>query len=213
MATAIKDVPAEELRGWQETALAAKTSYEDTHPALRDRLQAMSAQAEFVPPLAGDSAERLLGMDRARLERVFDAQWREKVAESWKQVHETTCVNRQRLAELRSQAELNETLAVELADLEEDVGAGPAVALGMRRALLDRYPQSLPVRFSLARQLLRAGDSAGVATMEAIIEKQPDVFFQGAELLRDYYWRRNQPQVARQWQRRILERRAQQEPV
>jgi Zn-dependent protease with chaperone function len=88
MATAIQDVPADELRTWQETALAAKTSYIDTHPSLTDRLQAMGARAEFAPPLAGNSAEALLGAERARLERAFDAQWRARVAESWRQVHE-----------------------------------------------------------------------------------------------------------------------------
>jgi Zn-dependent protease with chaperone function len=88
MATAIQAVPAEELRTWQDAALAAKTSYHDTHPSLADRLRAMGAQAEFAPPLADNSAEVLLGVERARLERAFDAQWRERVAESWKQVHE-----------------------------------------------------------------------------------------------------------------------------
>jgi hypothetical protein len=131
------------------------------------------------------------------------------VAESWKQVHENTRLNRQRLSELRGETQLDEARALELADLEEDVGAGPAAALSMRRGLLDKYPQSVPVRFSLARQLLQAGDSAGVATMEALVEKEPDAFLAGAELLRDYYWRRNQLQVARQWQRRIVERRPQ----
>lgn len=88
MAAAIQAVPPEELRTWQDAALAAKTSYHDTHPSLRDRLQAMGAQAEFAPPLAGNSAEALLGAERARLERAFDARWRERVAESWRQVHE-----------------------------------------------------------------------------------------------------------------------------
>jgi Zn-dependent protease with chaperone function len=88
MANAMQDVPDDELRTWQDTALAARTSYHDTHPSLADRLQAMGARAEFAPPLAGSGAERLLGSERARLERAFDAQWRERVAESWKQVHE-----------------------------------------------------------------------------------------------------------------------------
>jgi Zn-dependent protease with chaperone function len=88
MATAIQAVPADELRTWQDAALAAKTSYHDTHPSLTDRLQAMGAQAEFAPPLAGNSAEALLGAERPRLEQAFDAQWRERVAESWRQVHE-----------------------------------------------------------------------------------------------------------------------------
>ena len=88
MATAIQAVPPDELRTWQDTALAAKTSYHDTHPSLADRLHAMGAPAEFAPPLAGNSAEALLGAERARLERAFDAQWRERVADSWRQVHE-----------------------------------------------------------------------------------------------------------------------------
>lgn len=88
MATAIQDVPAEELRSWLETALATKTSRDDTHPSLADRLMAMGAEAEFAPPSAGNSADRLLGAECARLESVLDAQWRERVAESWRRVHE-----------------------------------------------------------------------------------------------------------------------------
>lgn len=208
MATAIREVPAGELRSWQETALAAKTSYDDTHPSLADRLQALGAQPEFAPPLAGGGAEQLLGAARARLESVFDAQWRERVAESWKQVHENTRINRQRLAALRAQAQLNETQAVELADLEEDVGTGPTAAFAMRRSLLEKYPESLPLRFAIARQLLQAGNPVGVAPMETLVETEPEAFVPGAELLRDYYWRRNQLQLAKQWHRRILERRA-----
>jgi Zn-dependent protease with chaperone function len=208
MATAIQDVPAHELRGWQETALATKTSYDDTHPSLADRLKAMGAEAEFSPPLAGDSAERLLGAARARLESSFDAQWRERVAESWKQVHDNTRTHRLRLSELRSQAAqtgLDEQKALQLADLEEDVGEGPVASLRMRRALVAKYPESRPARFSLARQLLRAGDADGVAPMEAIIEKEPSAFLAGAELLRDFYWRRNERELATHWQRRFVE--------
>jgi Zn-dependent protease with chaperone function len=209
IATAIQDVPADELRTWQDTALAAKTSYDDTHPSLTDRLRAMGAQAEFSPPSAGDSAERLLGAELARLESSFDSQWRTRVAESWKQVHESTRTQRQRIVYLRAQAaqgELDEKIALELADLEEHVGEGPAAALRMRRALVQKYPASLPARFSLARQLLQAGDSEGVTPMEAMIEKEPQAFMLGAELLRDYYRRRKEVSVATQWHQRLLER-------
>jgi len=209
MATAIQDVPAHELQSWQETALAGRTSYDDTHPSLADRLKAMGVAAEFAPPLAGDSAERLLGAERARLESAFDAQWRERVAESWKQVHENTRTHRLRLSELRSQAAqtgLDERKALELADLEEDVGEGSVASLRMRRALVAKYPESAPARFSLARQLLRAVDVDGVALMEALIEKEPNAFLAGAQLLQDYYWRRNERDLALQWQRRFMER-------
>jgi Zn-dependent protease with chaperone function len=211
MATAIQDVPAHELLSWQQTALGTRTSYDDTHPSLADRLQAMGATAEFAPPQAGDSAERLLGTERARLESAFDAQWRERVAESWKQVHENTRTHRLRLSELRSKAArtgLDEQKALELADLEEDVGEGPVASLRMRRALVAKYPESAPARFSLARQLLRAGDADGLALMEALIEKEPHAFLAGAELLRDYYWRRNERELALLWQQRVTVRRS-----
>ena len=132
------------------------------------------------------------------------------MAESWKQVHDNTRTNRLRLqSELRSQAAqtgLDERKALELADLEEDVGEGPVASLRMRRALVAKYPESRPACFSLARQLLRAGDPDGVPRMEAIIETEPGAFAAGAELLRDYYLRRNERELALQWQRRFVER-------
>ncbi|HEY2399717.1 MAG TPA: hypothetical protein VGI23_05140, partial [Steroidobacteraceae bacterium] len=208
MATAIQDVPANELQSWQETALASGTSYDDTHPSLADRLRAMGAVPEFAPPLEGDSAEKLLGAERVRLESAFDEQWRERVAESWKQVHENTRTQRLRLSELRSQAAqtgLDESKALELADLEEDVGEGPVASLRMRRALVIKYPESGSARFSLARQLLRSGDSDGVPLMEALIEKETHAFLAGAELLRSYYERRHERDLAVHWDRKLAE--------
>lgn len=209
IATAIQDVPAAELQSWQETALASRTSYDDTHPSLADRLQAMGAEAEFAPPLKGDSAEKLLGPARVRLESAFDAQWRERVAESWKQVHDNTRTQRQRLSELRAQAVqsgLDEAKALELADLEEDVGEGAVASLRMRRALVAKYPDSPPARFSLARQLLASGNADGAPLMEALIESESHAFLAGAELLRDYFWRRNERDLALHWQRKLMDR-------
>jgi len=208
MATAIQDVPAHELQTWQETALASRTSSDDTHPSLADRLKAMGAVPEFAPPLTGDSAEKLLGNQRARLESAFDEQWRERVAESWKQVHENTRTQRLRLSELRVQAAqsgLDESKALELADLEEDVGEGPVASLRMRRALVAKYPESASARFSLARQLLRSGNADGVSLMEMLIEQETHAFKAGAELLRSYYERRHEHDLVAHWDRKLAE--------
>ena len=69
--------------------------------------------------------------------------------------------------------------ALELADLEEDVGEGPVASLRMRRALVAKYPSPRSARFSLARQLLRSGDADGVPLMEALIEKETHAFLAG----------------------------------
>jgi len=205
----IKDVPVEVLKGWQDKALARTTSYADTHPSLADRLKAIGVEAEFSPPSKGQGAETLLGPDRAAWEREFDERWRTKVAESWKRMHERTQANRVRIAELRAkaaQAALDESAAIELANLEEEAGEGPAAALAMRRALIEKYPNSQPLRFTLARQLLQAADSEGVAAMESVIAAEPEAMLAGAQILRDFYARRNQVPLANRWHQRYLER-------
>lgn len=204
----IRDLPMEVLKGWQDKALAKKTSYADTHPSLAERLQAIGAEAEFAPPSSGESAESLLGPERAEWESEFDERWRTKVAESWKRLHERTQVNRARIAELRAKTavtELDEPAAIELANLEEEVGDGPRSALAMRRALIEKYPGSLPLRFALARQLLQAGESEGVALMQSIVATHHEAIFPGTQILRDFYARQNQMSLAARWHQRYLE--------
>lgn len=214
IATAISEVPPGELREWQNKALAARTAYGDTHPSLADRLGRLGVEAEFAPPTADNSAERLLGADLARLEGSFDEQWRERIAAAWKQVHDTTRINRARIAELRAEAarqELDESRALDLADLEEEVGDGPLAALAIRRGLVARFPSSLRLRFALARQLLQADDPEGVPQMEALINRDPAAFLPGAELLRDFHWRRGDTAVSARWHEKLCDRAAEEQ--
>jgi Zn-dependent protease with chaperone function len=209
VAATITELPPHELQQWQSAALATKTSYADTHPSLMERLNAIGARAEFAPPAAGQSADRLLGGQRARLEETLDAQWRQRVAETWKQTHKATQQQRSRLTELRALAAkqpLDVLPSLELAGLEEQLGAGPEAALVMRRSMVSRFPESLPARFALARQQLQGGEPDGVAPMESVIAGDASALLSGSELLRDYYWRRGEQALARQWHERYLER-------
>jgi Zn-dependent protease with chaperone function len=200
---AIADLPPAQSLRWQEAAMRERTSHADTHPALTDRLSAIGAQAQFAPPSPGESADILLGGQRARWESALDEQWRAQIAASWKRAYDTAQAGRARIGELRSRAsqgELNEHEALELASLEESVGAGAAAALAMRRALAQRFPGSLPARFALAHQLLQADDAEGIAPMESVIAASAEARVPGAQLLRDFYRRRNSPDLAQLWE-------------
>jgi hypothetical protein len=208
-APAPSEVSAEDTQRWLSEALARPTTYSDTHPCLKERLQALGADAQIALPAACAAADRLLGERSATVANKFDARWRERVQPSWKQAYENTQKSRTRLAELRERAghaPLATAESVELADLEEQVGEGAARALALRRALVLSDPNSDLALFVLARQLLRQGDVAGVALMEAVIEKQPDAVMAGSELLRDYWWRRGETDSARRWHERAVER-------
>jgi hypothetical protein len=131
------------------------------------------------------------------------------VQTSWKQAYENTQKSRAKLAELRERAahaSLATAESIQLANLEEEVGEGAARALALRHALVLSDPHSDPARFVLARQLLLQDDAAGVALMEAVIEKEPDAVMAGSELLRDYWWRRGETDSARRWHQRAVAR-------
>ena len=210
-ADAIRSVPAAELQQWLQVALGKETSHADTHPCLAERLKALGVQAEFAPPPPGAGAEKLLAPHLSQWENGFDASWREHVLDTWKKIHERTQAGRARIVELRSQGDpagLDEAGALELAKLEEEVGAGPVAALDLCRALVEKHPDSLPIRYALARQLLQRGDAAGVGPMESVLEQTPEAVLPGAQLLWDFYRRQNDADRASHWQQRYLEHAA-----
>ncbi len=205
VAAAIGDVAQDDWQRWQKIALARQTSHVDTHPSLSDRLQKMGAQIEFAPPAAGEGAERLLGPSLNALQESFDAKWREQINESWEQFFSKSQQDRARLREHRAQAamaHLEEIPALELADLEESIGDGPAAALALRGATLVRFPDSYLVRFAVARQLLQRADAAGVPMMQHVVANYSPFVLEGAELLRDFYLRSGETEKAGRWQRR-----------
>jgi len=206
---AATEVNVADTQRWLAAALARPTTYDDTHPCLKERLQALDAEAQVALPAAGTAADRLLGERSATLANTFDVRWREQVHTSWKQFYEKVQQRRARLAELRGRATPGPLATmewIELADLEEDFGDGPARALALRQELVTREPDSTLALFVLARQLLRQDDPAGVALMEDAIRKQPDAIVAGSELLRDYWSRRGQPDAARHWHDCAVER-------
>jgi Zn-dependent protease with chaperone function len=208
-ADAVRQVPPQDLKRWQEAALATTTSLDDTHPCLTDRLKAMGAPAELALPAPGESADTLLEPERARLQSALDEVWRKAVEQPWTQAYQRAQSARQRLAQLRTQAgqsELEESAALTLARLEEENGAGAGAALALRRALVAKNPDSLPARFHLAGQLLRSGDAEGVGLMASVIEQDVNALVSGAQLLRDYYARLNEMEQAVLWHRRCTER-------
>ena len=210
-ADAIRSVPAAELQQWLQVALGKETSHADTHPCLAERLKALGVQAEFAPPPPGAGAEKLLAPHLSQWENGFDASWREHVLDTWKKIHERTQAGRARIVELRSQGDpagLDEAGALELAKLEEEVGAGPVAALDLCRTLVEKHPDSLPIRYALARQLLQRGDAAGVGPMESVLEQTPEAVLPGAQLLWDFYRRQNDADRASHWQQRYLEQAA-----
>jgi Zn-dependent protease with chaperone function len=197
-----------DLQRWLMQALSQRTSHSDTHPSLTDRLAAIGVGAELALPGPGESADELLGEHGCTLQSSLDAQWRTRIADAWEEFYEQSQENRARLAKLRENAStepLDAQTTLELANLEEQVGSGATTALALRREVVARDPSFALARFALARQLLEQGESEGVALMEGTIEQAPGAILAGSEILRNYWLKVGNHDLAKAWHTRFTQ--------
>lgn len=199
---------AETRQVWLDDVLRETTSLADTHPCLSDRLQAIGSLPRFAPPAVGESADSLLGSAAARLVEGFDAEWRERIAGSWREYHERVATGRARLSVLAAAGDastLGEEDLLERAALEEAYGAGAEAALPLRRSAFERFPASNRARFALGRQLLERRDAEGAPLVEAVMRADPDFEVAALELLRDFTATTGDRDAAAAWHARLEE--------
>ncbi len=98
-------------------ALKRLSNVDDTHPGLRDRIEALEAPP-ILPEWSGGNAMELLGEDAKRWIAHFDKQWCRDHATEWKQHHAWLAQVRERVHKLTAQqAQNNAGEMVELARL------------------------------------------------------------------------------------------------
>jgi len=198
------------IEAWLDQALARKTTLDDTHPSLGERLGALGEKPALALPAAGAAADRLLGASLERLTREFDQRWHDGILPSWQERHREVQQARQRLAELETKnasgAELSLQEAYNRAVLTESVGGDAQGCLAQLRALRDRAPDDPVVNYTLGVRLLACNDDSGMALLERAMERDPCEIARCCESLRDYCWRKGCKDEAHDWHRRMMER-------
>lgn len=199
-------------KGWLERAMARQTSSADTHPALADRLAAIGETPRLAPPVAGESADRLLGGARDSIAAALDRRWQADIRPAWERRHREVQEGRRRLAELNirsdSGAQLTPQDAYDRAWLTESIGGDAASALAQFRSLHDRHPESSVACYALGARLLARDDPAGCELVQRAMQLDEFSICGGAELLRDYHWRNGREEEAHAWHKRLIEREA-----
>jgi Zn-dependent protease with chaperone function len=203
------EVDEASARRWLDQALAQPTTTSDTHPALRERLQALGEPPCLALPPPGQAADRLLGEALEEITGRFDQIWQDAVLPSWQERHREVQEGRSRLAELTARhasgAELTPQEAYDRATLTETVAGDADAALDQLRALHQRAPDQAAVCLSLGARLLARDDEDGCALLEQAIELDGTAAPQCCELLRDHHARHGRPEEAAAWHRRLVE--------
>lgn len=198
---------AQNIDTWLEQALTQDTHYADTHPALRDRLHALGAAAEFAPPpTPAQAASQLLGPALPQLTQNLDQNWLQQVQDEWAERYQTRQTELARLHSLNAQLAQGQPLtpheACERAQLTETVGEDPDAALQQWHSLWAEHPEAAWLALSLGVRLLHRQDAAGVALLEQAMQLDPDTRPQACTALRDYYWAQGAEELAHDWHHR-----------
>jgi Zn-dependent protease with chaperone function len=184
-------VPAPEAQASLELALAQATTHDDTHPCLRERLEALGEPARLAPPPARPASVTLLGAHRSALGARLDAEWRQALREPWADRHQSMQRAAKRLSRHDAEggpAPRHAAKALELASLREEVH-GAEAALPHYRAALEAFPQDGQLRFHLARVLLELEREEGLEVLRSLFEA-PREAVGPAHRLACEYWRR-----------------------
>lgn len=147
-------------------AMRRVSDLDDTHPVLRDRLEALGQKA-VLPPWSERPALDLLA-DSAKWIGHFDNQWRRAHASDWKQHHAHRARIRERIAVLAARGERNTPdEMVEWADSERRLDPAALVRVRYESAL--RIAPEHPGALRGLVQMLPASDRAGrLAVLERL---------------------------------------------
>jgi Zn-dependent protease with chaperone function/predicted Zn-dependent protease len=206
-------MPPDDTRRWLKEEMSRLTGYADTHPALKDRLAALTKESRRSgdprdlttwPHLRG--APRVTALDHYLEDRQrdyraeLDAQWAAQMASEWRARHESAQEGQRRLLTL-AQKGLSTPLTVEeqweqARWAEELRGEGEAVPL--LNSLLATAPHHAQANLALGRILLDRGDARGIALIERAMAKAPDLVLPGCQLFADFQSRQgNEPDIHR----------------
>jgi hypothetical protein len=143
------DLDPTAVQHWLARALARKTTLDDTHPSLTDRLGALKETPRLALPATGGGADRLLGAALERIQQAFDERWKSNILPSWEQRHQAVQEGRKRLADLDAKHDAGVDLSLQetydRACLTESYGNGAEAALEQFRALYARAPEDAVV--------------------------------------------------------------------
>ncbi|HXJ58959.1 MAG TPA: M48 family metalloprotease [Verrucomicrobiae bacterium] len=213
-------------RKWLRQSLAAETNNADTHPCLRDRLQALgwslgasapaSASASACaaaddslqpPPLSRDRGDALLGETLPACVRALEIRWENAIKTQWRQRYLRAQKGRQRLEELQNYESARSLMADEYykrATITMNL-KGEAAAIPLLHRVLELAPGHAQANFLLGRTLIRDDNAAGIEPLEKAIAQDPDAVMVGLDLLYGYYGRMGRLPQLRELEKRCDE--------
>jgi Zn-dependent protease with chaperone function len=207
------------IQKWFFEELRVPTSYEDTHPALSDRLAGIGyakdgaevaglldavVKAEEEKQTASSYYLREVPEEFvSRQNRIL----REQIVPTWNEAHKSAIASKKRFDELEAQAneraltfdEKWERVAL-LAEIQDQEAAIPSL-----QTILQEHPEHAGAHFALGAILLEQQDSGGIKHLEQAMDLKPVTVGDASTLLSGYYFQHGDKELAEKFRQRAAE--------
>jgi Zn-dependent protease with chaperone function len=199
------------------TAFEQQTDLADTHPCLRDRLNALGFNIQEPTDLpipekvATTAADRFLGPTLQTILAQYDQDWQSEMAQKWEVQHQYLQSQHDRLTELQQRQSITGLTSQEQweqAYRTLEVHGG-AAAFPLMQAFLELRPLHPAANYNVGALLLKQGDAAGVDYLRTAIERRYDWLEDGCQLIYQFWCDRDEPEQATTWQTYYQERSSQ----
>jgi Zn-dependent protease with chaperone function len=177
-----------------ESVVADDSDPGDTHPSIHERLARFDEPLRMPPPIARSAGHELLGPELETLAGRLDEEWIARHGEAWRKhraeyLERTTTLERLATIEVPSASEL-----FERAELVETLhGSDQALPIYQSAAEQGHAAACL----AAGRLLLDRMDAAGVALVEAAMDRDERLVPEACHMLAAYYTETNQELAAR----------------
>jgi Zn-dependent protease with chaperone function len=181
-------VPTDQGEQWLQRSLNMSSSSDDTHPSLAARLAALQEPPRVPPVPAVTAAEALLGEQLEPLQTELNVQWREAVAEHWRERYTAAQNDLRRLEALNAEAmehQLSVEDALEQAQLTEEL-ADEAASVPLYEAILARDEQCALALFRLGCLRLDRKDERGIELIERAMEEDQEAILSGCQAIYNF---------------------------
>ena len=204
---------------WFLEALRVPTGYDDTHPALSDRLAALGFEKEGNELFGLIDALLVADEQKETAEKFylrelpddflpgFNRLWRERLAPAWSNNHEEIKKARERLADLEEQAKMRELTLEEswqrirlIASAEDEAATVPLL-----ESLLAEHPDHVGSHFALGAILLEQQDPKGVEHLEKVMQIEPATIGDASVRLSSFYFDQGNVELAESFRKRATE--------
>jgi|CXWL01.1.fsa_nt_gi Zn-dependent protease with chaperone function len=183
-----------------EKAMAIRTGHFDTHPALKDRLEALNCQIKRPEPINNSAAQLWFGELLPFIINHFDQQWIELNISKWSERYQYFQHGCMKLAELKKKdiESISSPELWQLASLAEEFGEARE-SLELFKLYKSREPMDFNVDFVIGRLLLIKNDEAGVDILMEVMKQRQYMALPVCESLAYFYWGRNDQMAANYW--------------